>query len=196
MRKILRSLGKVLARVFLRLRAGVGWCAGFGDGLVAGLFGGGGYDVEEDEVVEVANDEPVDAAIEREPACPSLALLVRRACACRDAGRPYDVLFDDQDEEHRRAKAFVAALDEGGLRAVRHMPVGTLARHLDRADPFKATGLPDVDIVITNAEKPPVEVPAAKRERVRSATAKLIEEAQKRGEPLDLASVLAARRAA
>lgn len=204
MRGIFKAIARALRSVMRRLRATAAWGAGVIDAGWASLFGGGGY-VEEDvdafEDAQVANDNvAAGRALTANAPAPAITLAdrVKAAGARRDASQTFDDLFDENDPLHRKVRAWVASLDECGLRALRHMPVETIGRHLDPKDRVRGAGLPTFDPLAP--EIVPVVVTGRLEEKAtltaRGAAAEIIRQAKERGREPSLADVLAAGRRA
>lgn len=192
LKAIFRAIRKAM-RAAARAARGVGGAvADFVDGFFSGPY------VEEvdyegfDPVAEqVANDNQATAQTLARPSSDlSLAERIKAAGARRDAGRPLHDLFEENDPVHRKARAWVASLDEGGLRALRHMPIQTLGRHLDPRDSVRGAGLPIFDPTLP-------EVVAAKEKAGREPlTDRAMDRARSRGRKITLDDVTATVRRA
>lgn len=185
LRAILRAVRRAL-RAAARAARGVGNAVvGFVDGFLAGPY----VEDLEDEVFDplgeqVANDNAATAQTLARPSSDlSLEERVKAAGARRDAGRRFNDLFEENDPVHRKARAWVASLDESGLRSLRHMPIHTLGRHLDPRDSVRGAGLPVFDPTLP-------EVVVAKEKAGREPlTERAMDRARSRGRKITLDDV-------
>lgn len=209
MKRLLKAIFRAIRRVMraaARAAAGVG---GFVGGIVDGFLSGpyveevedGGFD----ELVE-DTDVAARAEADRIARTPSVrewspAGLVKRAVELRVGGQPFAKVFDADDPEQKRLLAFVEALDETGLRAITHMPLHTLERHLDVTE-FRASGLHPVGKTITMAREAGQQKVAKADEgskpsrRRRSVSSNVIAEAAATGRQLSIGDLVAATRRA
>lgn len=144
--RIMSAIGRALRTSFRRLANGTlvpvfAWTTSFVDGV----FHRGAIETKEvieDIAGEIEIAQEARSAIEKNVVLPkpTLAEIVKQACACRDEGTSFLALLDGNNPAHSKAAAWVASLDETGLRTVRHMPVPTLSKHLDPRDSYRAHG--------------------------------------------------------
>ncbi|GGD31108.1 hypothetical protein [Aureimonas glaciei] len=160
MRKLLSRVIKALRSILRALRRGAVYGANWLDGFAQGLFSGA-EDVEEFEdnfveerVVDEVQEKPRIAARDL-----GVAQRVKNCVLAIDAGRPTDQEFDLSRSDHRLANEWVMSLNDSGVRALRHMPMPALSRHLDISDSFRGSGLPRFPV--TANEKAPVAVTEA-----------------------------------
>ena len=201
LKAILRAVRRAM-RAAARAARGVG---GFVGGMIDGLFAGPYVEEFEeaglDELVE-DTDNAARAEADRLARTPVIrewtpGTLVKRAVELRSTGQDWSGVFDVTDPEQRRLSAFVAALDECGLRAITHMPIGTLERHLQETG-FRAAGLHPVGktiVMAREAEAAKVEV-QPDRPRRRSGSSAALVRARSEGREVTLSDVLEANRRA
>ena len=195
LKAILRAVRRAM-RAAARAARGVG---GFVGGLVDGLFAGPYVEeVEEDDETilvedQAARQETTEAVSRKPDVNRDPAPLVMRAVELRSAGQACDRVFDLEHPAERRLLAYVQALDESGLRAIRCMPLHTLARHLEEG-PFCAAGLRPVGrtIEMKREEAEKAKAPPAPRARRRSGN--VVSEAVASGRRMTLDEVVSASR--
>ena len=204
LKAILRAVRRAM-RAAARAARGVGaFMGGVVDGFFAGAYAEeldeGGLDELVEDTDHSARQRAEQLARQMPDLGPSFATLVREAVRLRSGGRGFDHLFDLDDPEHKRVCAFVHALDEQGMRAVTHMPLGTLERHLDASE-FCAVGLRPVGKQImlarSQAEAARAEAgPVPGRRRRRSPSSTVIAEAASNGRQLTIGELVEATRRA
>lgn len=157
MKSLIARVLRSLRRVFRAIRDASAYLLGFGEGLLYGALGGLSRVEEIEEVQETVVDTVASEVVEQPVARPvpegTIAQRVKNAILAADAGRSIDKEFDLSKAEHVLARAWFMTLDEGHIRALRHMPMPALGAHLNPRYSVKAHGLPRYPAV-ANANAP------------------------------------------
>ncbi|WP_185982563.1 hypothetical protein [Aureimonas mangrovi] len=157
MRRIFKAIGRALRRAFRAMRRSAQSVGAFGVGLVDGLFSGPAVMEEDDGPLDdYVEDHEAEAALETPRPLPSvcIASLIKRACEYRAAGRPAAPLFDISDARQTEALAYVVEIDEVHRRLLANAPVASIARHIDKSDPYRLGRLPIYEALPVNATTP------------------------------------------
>lgn len=141
LRKILRTIGNSLRRMF-RAMARLGrYGVGFLDGFMTSLLDGGGDGAPDEVVVEDVQDAPTQTAAPEAVRRFNLAQLAKTALIRLDGGRPVADLFELKNPKQVAVQTWVMSLDDSGRRALRHCTMPALGEHL-RIGGRRAVGLP------------------------------------------------------
>lgn len=155
MRNLIRRILNAFKRTLRALTGVIVYSVNFATGLLQSAFRRAEYDEAPEEIVSEAIDAKVEEKVGEKAQPPAARLLqdgtlaqrVKNALLATDAGRPVAVEFDLARPDHRAALEWFGTLDEGHLRALRHMPMTALGAHLHPKFSVKAHGLPRFPVV-------------------------------------------------
>lgn len=160
MRNLISKVLKALRRTLRAMTGVVVYSLSLATGLITAAFRRAEYDEQPEEIASEAIDAKVEEAVAPPSARPmqdgTLAQRVKNALLALDANRPIDAEFDLARPDHVMALAWFETLDEGHLRALRHMPMPALGAHLNTKYSVRAAGLPRFPVV-ANENAPSVD---------------------------------------
>ena len=151
MKALIGRILRGLRRVLRAMTGVVVYSLNLLTGVLHGAFRRAEYDVEPEEIASETIDAKVEERVQPQTPRPmqdgTLAQRVKNALLAADAGRPIDVEFDLARPDHIMARDWFSTLDEGHLRALRHMPMPALGAHLHPKFSVRAAGLPRLPVV-------------------------------------------------